>query len=306
VNNHEYDSERTLCDKPHPDDKSNIARPKKDNILTVPNLLCVSRIIAAPYLAHLIFQGNFSWAAGIFVYAGFTDLLDGWIARKFPGQASSLGSFLDPLADKILVGTLFLSLTYVNMIPASLTGLVVSRDLFLIYAGLYIRYMSVVPPFTLKKYFDISLPTAQVQPTTISKVNTCLQFLLLATTLGSPLLGYMDHPWLHYLWAATGTTTFLSAVSYAFLKDTYKFSHREYDHQFRKKLTAFILFVLFNVGFTLFFPSQTRLTQSTASECPITGQGSNSKDCPIITEGDLYKDRSMDYYRKKAHSMEEK
>ena len=193
----------------------------------------MSRIIAAPYLAHLIFQGNFSWAAGIFVYAGFTDLLDGWIARKFPGQASSLGSFLDPLADKILVGTLFLSLTYVNMIPASLTGLVVSRDLFLIYAGtilfssvisimirfpflgLYIRYMSVVPPFTLKKYFDISLPTAQVQPTTISKVNTCLQFLLLATTLGSPLLGYMDHPWLHYLWAATGTTTFLSAAVFS-------------------------------------------------------------------------------------------
>ena len=63
------------------------------------------------------------------------------------------------------------SLTYANLIPASLTGLIVSRDLFLVYAGLYIRYMSVVPPFTLQKYFDPTLPTATVQPTTISKAD---------------------------------------------------------------------------------------------------------------------------------------
>ena len=138
----------------------------------------------------------------MFAYAGATDLLDGYIARNFKNQASSLGSFLDPLSDKILVGNLgkylqitaprifcifrsgtlivdvillagwvFLALTYANLIPASLTGLIVSRDLFLVYAGLYIRYMSVVPPFTLQKYFDPTLPTATVQPTTISKAD---------------------------------------------------------------------------------------------------------------------------------------
>ena len=58
------------------------------------------------------------------------------------------------------------------------------------------------------------------------------------------------------MWAATGATTFLSAVSYAFMKDTYKFSHKEYDHQFGKKLFAFILFILFNIGFTLTFPAK--------------------------------------------------
>lgn len=276
---------------------------EKDNVLTIPNLLCVSRIVAAPYLAHLIIQGNFSWAAALFVCAGATDLLDGWIARNFHGQKSSLGSFLDPLADKILVATLYLSLTYVNMIPASLTGLVVSRDLFLIYAGLYIRYMSVIPPFTLAKYFDVSLPTAQVQPTTISKINTGLQFSLLAVTLGSPLLGYMNHPWLHYLWAATGATTFLSAVSYAFMKDTYKFSHREYDHQFGKKLTAFILFVLFNVGFTAMFPSQGGMKSS--GDCPLTGSGGEQGDCPVEggqSGNDPYSQRSLEYYKKQAES----
>merc|ERR1711915_1030078 len=166
----------------------------------------------------------------------------------------SLGSFLDPLSDKILLGCVFMALTYANLIPASLTGLIVSRDLFLVYAGLYIRYMSVVPPFTFEKYFDPRLPTATVQPTTISKINTALQFLLIAVSLGAPLVHLQNHPYLHYLWAATGTTTFLSAVSYAFMKDTYKFSHRAYDHQFGKKLTAFILLYFSILGLLFHFP----------------------------------------------------
>ena len=77
---------------------------KKDRIVTIPNLLCVSRIAAAPYISHLIINGNFPLACGVFVYAGATDFLDGYIARNFKNQASSLGSFLDPLSDKILVG----------------------------------------------------------------------------------------------------------------------------------------------------------------------------------------------------------
>ncbi len=60
-----------------------------------------------------------------------------------------LGSFLDPLADKILVTALYLSLTSVDLIPSALTALVVSRDVLLVYAGLYIRYMGVVPPVSI-------------------------------------------------------------------------------------------------------------------------------------------------------------
>ena len=72
--------------------------------------------------------------------------MDGWIARNYEGQASMVGSFLDPLADKILVTTLYLTLTYVNLVPVELASLVVSRDIFLIYAGFYVRYMSIPPP----------------------------------------------------------------------------------------------------------------------------------------------------------------
>jgi len=259
---------------------------EKDRILTIPNLISMSRILLAPYIANCIISGDFQLATALFVYAGASDFLDGWIARNFKGQSSSVGSFLDPLSDKVLVCTLFLSLTYVNLIPASLTSLVVSRDLLLVYAGLYIRYMGVVPPFTIKKYLDPTLPTTTVQPTTISKINTALQFLLIAVSLTAPLAGLQNHPYLHYLWAATGTTTFLSAVSYAFMKNTYRFSHREYDHQFGKKLTAFISFIVFNAGFIYMFPSQQQDKKDDV-ECPITGVGA-----------DPYSRKTNDYYLK--------
>ena len=88
----------------------------------------------------------------------FFKQLDGWIARKVPGQASKLGSFLDPLADKILVTTMYLSLTTASLIPAPLTALIISRDVLLVYAGLYIRYMSVKPPV---RFFFIFLQEIQ-------------------------------------------------------------------------------------------------------------------------------------------------
>ena len=91
---------------------------------------------------------------------------------------------------------------------------------------------------------------------------------------------FQGHPSLHYLWAATGTTTFLSAVSYAFMKDTYKFSHKEYDHQFGKKLFAFILFILFNIGFTLTFPAKVKYNSQLENVfCSANGQEWSGLPC---------------------------
>merc|ERR1719516_866237 len=91
----------------------------KDRIVTVPNLLCVSRIAATPLICSSIIEGDFFLSTLLFMYAGATDFLDGWIARRYPSQASSLGSFLDPLSDKILVCSTFFALTYASIIPAS-------------------------------------------------------------------------------------------------------------------------------------------------------------------------------------------
>ncbi|KAG8124394.1 hypothetical protein E2320_019745 [Naja naja] len=88
-----------------------------ENPWTVPNLLSMARIGLAPILGYLIIEEDFNVALGVFALAGITDLLDGFIARNWANQKSALGSALDPLADKILISVLYISLTCANLIP---------------------------------------------------------------------------------------------------------------------------------------------------------------------------------------------
>ncbi|GBO26315.1 putative cardiolipin synthase (CMP-forming), partial [Araneus ventricosus] len=78
-----------------------------------------------------------------------------------------IGSFLDPAADKLLIATLFVTLTINGLIPIPLTSLILFRDACLFGAGFYIRYVSLPPPKTLSRYFDMSLITAKLSPTGI-------------------------------------------------------------------------------------------------------------------------------------------
>ncbi|XP_063367113.1 probable cardiolipin synthase (CMP-forming) [Cydia amplana] len=195
---------------------------EKDRMFTIPNFLCVTRMGISPYLGYVILQDDYHLALGLLTFAGVTDLMDGWIARTWESQSSRMGSFLDPLADKILVATLFVTLTWQNLIPLSLTVLIVARDVALVVAAFVIRYVSLPPPRTLSRYFDVTHPTAQLAPTFISKVNTAIQLLLVGTTLASPVFGYVDHPALHALCGVTAASTVVSAASYLVSKDTYK------------------------------------------------------------------------------------
>jgi len=200
---------------------------KRENVYTIPNLLCVIRMGMAPMLGYMVISEQYGPALGLFVVAGLTDLLDGWIARVVPGQSSVMGSFLDPMADKILVGVLFISLTYMDFIPVALTGLIISRDVLLIAAGFYIRYKSLDPPRTMARYFNVTHPTAQLAPTFISKINTGIQLGLVAATLVSTVIPYDLHPYLVTLWYCTATATIVSGLSYVFAKNTYKFLKRD-------------------------------------------------------------------------------
>ncbi|CAG4931962.1 unnamed protein product [Parnassius apollo] len=119
---------------------------ERENVFTVPNILCVARIAMSPYLGYVILQDNYNLALGLLAFAGVTDLLDGWIARTWKNQSSKMGSFLDPMADKVLVATLFICLTWQELIPLSLTLLIVARDVALVAAGFVIRYKSLPPP----------------------------------------------------------------------------------------------------------------------------------------------------------------
>ncbi|XP_048735279.2 cardiolipin synthase (CMP-forming)-like isoform X2 [Ostrea edulis] len=142
---------------------------KAENILTVPNLLTTCRIISAPFLGYMITHGHYEMALGLFIVAGITDVLDGYIARNFEGQMSSFGTFLDPLADKVMMTVMYVTLSMANIVPVALTASVVGRDVLLVAAGIYIKYISLKPPITVRNFFDFTNASATLHPSTLSK-----------------------------------------------------------------------------------------------------------------------------------------
>jgi cardiolipin synthase (CMP-forming) len=105
-------------------------------ILTVANQLTFLRILAVPAFVLLLLYGYLGWALVVFLGAGATDALDGLIARR-ANQRTSLGAWLDPMADKLLVVTTFITLTLpgvnvTNHIPLWLTVLLISRDIVIV------------------------------------------------------------------------------------------------------------------------------------------------------------------------------
>ncbi|XP_071596206.1 cardiolipin synthase (CMP-forming) isoform X2 [Heliangelus exortis] len=185
-----------------------------ENPWTIPNILSMARMGLAPVLGYLIVEENFDVALGVFVLAGVTDLLDGFIARNWANQKSALGSALDPLADKILISVLYVSLSCANLIPVSLTSMIILRDVALIAAVFYVRYKTLSPPRTLSRYFNPCYATAQLKPTFISKMNTAVQLILVAASLAAPVFNYVDSIYLQTLWCITALTTVTSAYSY--------------------------------------------------------------------------------------------
>jgi cardiolipin synthase len=95
---------------------------------TTPNLLTLLRICLAPFLVAAVLEHRYALSLGLFVVAGLTDALDGLLARLLK-QRTMLGEYLDPVADKLLLSTLFLVLTYEGLVPARVTALVFGRDL---------------------------------------------------------------------------------------------------------------------------------------------------------------------------------
>lgn len=199
----------------------------RENVLTIPNALSLARLCSSPVLGYLVMTEGYTSALVLFSAAGVTDVLDGWVARSFPSQQSMLGTVVDPLADKCLVVTLFLSLTVAGLIPVPLTALIVARDVTLVGCASYIRFASLPAPKTFLRFFDVTLATVKFSPTTISKANTAIQLGLVAATLAAPVFGFVDHSALHAFWYLTATSTVLSGCTYLFTKDAYQFLRKD-------------------------------------------------------------------------------
>ncbi|KAI9677596.1 MAG: hypothetical protein M1817_006550 [Caeruleum heppii] len=207
-----------------------------ENIYTLPNFLTFSRLLSAPLIGYLIVHDAHLYAFSLFVYAGFTDLIDGWLARRW-GSQTVVGSVVDPMADKTLMTVLTVCLAVKGILPVWLAVIILGRDMALGIAAIYYRYISLPPPKTLARYWDFSLPSAEVHPTQISKINTALQLGLIGACMGKPLISGMDVEGLmmgmQYLVA---TTTIWSGLSYVYTKDAVKIlTSEEQEERIRAK-----------------------------------------------------------------------
>jgi cardiolipin synthase len=163
------------------------------------NLISLARLIAVPVVVWAIITGELGLAFAIFVLAGLSDAVDGFVARHFTGQ-SVFGSYLDPLADKALLTSVYVALGHEAYLPVWLVILVVFRDI-LIIGGVMLL-------FTLGK------GGAKMHPLLISKINTAAQIILAAATLGGQATGMAQPMIIAILVAIVAVTTVLSGTSY--------------------------------------------------------------------------------------------
>jgi cardiolipin synthase len=107
---------------------------KLSQVLTAPNQLTLMRMVFVPFTVIQLVDGHYFWALVLFVVAGFSDGLDGLLARRLK-QQTQLGQYLDPIADKLLLSTMFLVLSILHNIPWKYTVLVFSRDISILSAS---------------------------------------------------------------------------------------------------------------------------------------------------------------------------
>ena len=165
-------------------------------ILTVPNFLTLLRILAVPFFAMAVWEGRMPQACLLFAAAGLTDMLDGYLARRF-NQKSALGAILDPAADKLLMTTAFILMAFPReavavRIPAWVAILAITRDV-------------VISLVTLVAY-DRWDPS-KFAPSFLGKFTTFFELLAISAGLVFNTIGPYSwyrfvSPWMYYIMAA--------------------------------------------------------------------------------------------------------
>ena len=137
--------------------------------MSIPNLITLGRILLVPVVVWAITSGAMWIAFVLFVVAGVSDAVDGFLAKRF-GMTTELGRYLDPLADKALIVSIYLALGISDLIPRWLVILVVSRDI-LIVGGIILSWVIGNP--------------LKIKPLLVSKLNTVAQILFACVVLGT-------------------------------------------------------------------------------------------------------------------------
>ena len=179
-------------------------------IITVPNLLTVFRMVLIPVFVSLLFYQRFLLALAIFIVAGVTDGLDGLLARRFD-QKSSLGTILDPIADKLMMITSFVVLSMRSVfpqpvpshlpIPFWVTIAVISRDVFILVGAAAINIVTGFRGF---------------RPSMLGKINTTVQIVAIGIIMLAASVPYGTGYYLPTVYATIFTFAVLSGAHYVF------------------------------------------------------------------------------------------
>lgn len=166
--------------------------------MNIPNTLTFARIVSVPLLIWLIIDQDFFAAFVVFMLAGISDAADGYLAKRY-GWRTELGAYLDPIADKALLVSIYVALGAAGHLPVWLVIAVVSRDV-LIVGAVVLAWMMSRP--------------VKVKPLVVSKVNTFAQISLAGLALAKLGLGLGLDGVVNVLIWVTGSLTILSAVAY--------------------------------------------------------------------------------------------
>ena len=137
------------------------------NILNIPNILTLGRILVTPFIVYAILRGQPELALILMVAAGITDMLDGAIARYF-NQRTTVGAYLDPLADKLMLISGFVTLFLIDQVPLFLFLAVIFRDVVIVLGALA---------------YEMVTHQLKMEPSMISKVTTFMQIICVAALI---------------------------------------------------------------------------------------------------------------------------
>ena len=174
-----------------------MSRVNASPILNLPNVISFARICAVPVAVWLVLRHHLAAASVLFVAAGVSDAVDGWLARRRGGSA--LGAVLDPVADKALLISMFITLAAIGVLPDWIAILVVFRDVVIV-GGVLLLWLTSAP--------------VRIRPLFISKLSTALQLVLVGAALVMEGFGLRVPYLLNALTLAVAAATLISGAAY--------------------------------------------------------------------------------------------
>lgn len=168
--------------------------------MNIPNLLTLARILLTPLLVIFLIDKKYELAFLVFVVAGVTDGLDGFIARIMR-QKTRIGAILDPIADKALLASSYITMAVIGIIPDWLAVTVISRDIIIVFGVMVLLLFH---------------SGVEICPSIISKLTTLFQLLTVFFVLGGMVMKITCHPLVTSLYVITAVLTIASGLHYLY------------------------------------------------------------------------------------------